>query len=576
MMDSLDTGVTLENITLAVEATKPYVLSWPLTDEEEDGEAETTVLAVMRREGGILLALPAMFIPRHLVDAVNAEDSDGIFGPSFVTEVPASIIDGGVVSPTGTNVEVLIIDCKPEVLVHMREFGIQEDIVYNFDEESPFAFPIVDALLPKIAKWASRAHDMRAGFYTPEEAVEEDQAPRTPRPRRQPPGKATPLAAGAKPKRVTTASLAADMQGLMPTLPQISQQLSQISERQALLEQRIAVPGKASTLGLRQTLSGALTTLPPPVSELARSLRPPPGTQAKSNLGLLASSEVAKPKELLALETEKLAAETESGPNSDSVLAKAVLAQSQALTTLVAQIASAQNDPMAELTGSSASSSTRGAATRAKLQLELAQHRGTFFQSVLQSMSRRMAPTSNPCASAEELLNRGVSGVRYLERFGGYGRVRELGQLQYQVMMIFDFLMAETYMAAMDGVALLAVSLEQASLDGGRMELATLLCLQEDAPASIFVNRQLSSTSRARSFAPLADQRWVTCALAFLKEMEAIAAKRSEMNSGSKFPSEASQDSTGGNAAAKPKAKGQPKKKGRGKGAQDRQEETDA
>ena len=108
------------------------------------------------------------------------------------------------------------------------------------------------------------------------------------------------------------------------------------------------------------------------------------------------------------------------------------------------------------------------------------------------------------------------------------------------------------------------------------MELATLLCLQEDAPASIFVNRQLSSTSRARSFAPLADQRWVTCALAFLKEMEVIAAKRSEMNSGSKFPSEASQDSAAGHAAAKPKAKGQPKKKGKGKGAQERQEETDA
>ena len=576
MMDSLDAGITMDNIILAVEAIKPYVLSWPLTDEEEDGEAETTVLAVMRREGGILLALPAMFLPQRLVDAGNAEDSDGIFGPSFVTEVPASIVDGGVVSPTGTNVEVLIIDCKPEVLCHMREFGIQEDIVYNFDEDSPFAFPIVDAMLPMISEWASRAHDMRAGFYTPEDAVEEDQAPRTPRPRRQPPGKATPLGAGAKPKRVTTASLAADMQGLMSTLPQISQQLSQISERQALLEQRIAVPGKASALGLGQTLSGTLTAHPPPVSELARSLRPPPRTQAKANLGLLASSDAAKPKELLALESEKLATETESGLSSDSVLAKAVLAQSQALTTLVAQIASAQNDPMAELTGSSASSCTRGAATRAKLQLELAQHRGTFFQSVMQSMSRRMAPTSNPCASAEELLNRGVSGVRYLERFGGYGRVRELGQLQYQVMMIFDFLMAENYMAAMDGVALLAVSLEQASLDGGRMELATLLCLQEDAPASIFVNRQLSSTSRARSFAPLADQRWVTCALAFLKEMEVIAAKRSEMNSGSKFPSEASQDSAAGHAAAKPKAKGQPKKKGKGKGAQERQEETDA
>ena len=229
-----------------------------------------------------------------------------------------------------------------------------------------------------------------------------------------------------------------------------------------------------------------------------------------------------------------------------------------------------------ELAGGASSASTRGASTRARLQMELAQHRGTFFQSVMQSMSRRMSPTSNPNASAEELLQRGVSGVRYLERFGGYGRVRELGQLQFQVMMIFDFLMAENVQAAMDGVALLAVTLEQASLDGGRMELATLLCLQEDAPASIFVNRQLSSTSRAKSFAPLADQRWVTCALAFLKEMEVISAKRSEVNSGQRSFSDGLSDAASAQPSAKAKAKVAPKRKGKGKGNQPVSEETEA
>ena len=264
-----------------------------------------------------------------------------------------------------------------------------------------------------------------------------------------------------------------------------------------MLEQRIAVPGKASTLGLGQSLGGSLDVPPPPVSDLVKSLRPPTRTQAS----LLASPDLQRPKELMALEAEKLTTEAD-GQSSDSVLAKAVLAQSQALTTLVAQIASAQNDPMAELTGSASSSSTRGAATRAKLQLELSQHRGTFFQSVMRSMSRRMAPTSNPQASAEELLNRGVSGVRYLERLGGYGRARELGQLQYQVMMIFDFLMAENFKAAMDGVALPAVSLEQASLDGGRMELASLLCLQE-GPVHLPASSSIGSCHRPPERDPL-------------------------------------------------------------------------
>lgn len=218
-------------------------------------------------------------------------------------------------------------------------------------------------------------------------------------------------------------------------------------------------------------------------------------------------------------------------------------------------------------------SGTRGAATRVRLQAELAQHKGSFFQSVMQSMCRRMAPTSSATLTAEEMLQRGISGVRYLERFGGYGRTRDLGQLQYQVMMIFDFLMAENIPAAMDGVALLAVTLEQASLDGGRMELATLLCLQEDPPSSIFMQRQLASTSRAKSFAPLADQRWVTCALAFLKEMEVIAAKRAEMSAGPKGSFETTSEASV--AAPKAKPKGAPKRKGKGKGT-DKAEEAEA
>ena len=135
----------------------------------------------MRREGGILSAVPGMFLPQHLVDAGNGEDSDGVLGPSFVTTVPASIVDGGAVSPTGTDVEVLVIDCKPEVSYHVKEFGLQEDIVYNFDEDSPYAFRIIDALLPKISEWALKAQDRRAGFYTPEEMEEGDSTPRAAR-----------------------------------------------------------------------------------------------------------------------------------------------------------------------------------------------------------------------------------------------------------------------------------------------------------------------------------------------------------------------------------------------------------
>ena len=123
----------------------------------------------------------------------------------------------------------------------------------------------------------------------------------------------------------------------------------------------------------------------------------------------------------------------------------------------------------------------------------------------------------------------GITGTRYLERFGGYGKQRDLGLIQFQLMTVFDFLMAENTEAAKDTLALLIVMVEQACLDHGRFDLGQVLTLQEDPPAGVFTNRQLSQVSRARSFAPLADQRWITVALAFLKELDTITVKRTEL-----------------------------------------------
>jgi len=205
-----------------------------------------------------------------------------------------------------------------------------------------------------------------------------------------------------------------------------------------------------------------------------------------------------KPGEVQELEQEKQDALEGFGQTSDNALAMAVLEQSKALTSLVAQISSASQDPMADLLHGS-SGSTRGSIGRARLQAELAAQRGAFFAGVLQQISRRMSPTSSPDVSPQVMLDRGISGVKYLERFGGFARQRELGQLQFQIMGILDNLMAENIEAVKDGVALLAVTVDQACMDSGRMDLATLLCLQEDAPSSIYVNRQPSPQLNVKS-----------------------------------------------------------------------------
>ena len=460
-----------------------------------------------------------------------------------------------------------MVDCSKEILNHMRRFSDSEEIVYGFDEDAPYNQPSLDALMPKVMDWLKSAEALDLGaFYTPEELEPElasDQPAQVPKG----PGNRRPsnTGGGVKPKRPTTASLAAEVKEFATYLPQISEQLSRLAQRQDLMETQLATRGSSASAVASRPLGATMGQLPAPaLADLARTVGRPPKTQGQPNLGLLAGLQASgMPEELQELTAEKPGLEATSYPSGDSALAMAIMEQSKALTSLVSQMAASHSDPMMDLSGSS-STSTRGAAGRAKLQAELALQKGTFFMAVLHQMARRMAPTSSVEQSPAALMARGISGLRYLERFGGYSRQRELGQLQYQVMTAFDFLMEDNVPAAKDAIALLAVSIEQGCMDGGKMDLATLLCLQEDPPAAIFQNRQLAATSRARSFAPLADQRWITCALAFLKEMEVIQAKRLELTGAPKGP--AAVEPSGDGAKVKPK--GNPKKKGKGKGQQ--------
>ena len=89
--------------------------------------------------------------------------------------------DGGVISRTGTYVEVLVVDCSADVIPFLCPFGADDEITYGFDEESPFAFPSVHAMLPRIKEWALESAGDRLGFYTlaEEEEGSPSQAPAT-------------------------------------------------------------------------------------------------------------------------------------------------------------------------------------------------------------------------------------------------------------------------------------------------------------------------------------------------------------------------------------------------------------
>ena len=151
----------------------------------------------------------------------------------------------------------------------------------------------------------------------------------------------------------------------------------------------------------------------------------------------------------------------------------------------------------------------------------------------------------------------------HLERFGGYGKTRDLGFIVWQVGLILNHMQEDNHLAAKDAASLLLVCLEQAAMDNGNLQVGLLLALTEDPPQSLFTTRSVAAGVSPRAFAPTAHQRWVTTALQYLKELDVISTKRTEVIHG-----RSSGDQSGGNSAASagnPAPKKKPKGKGGGK-----------
>lgn len=344
-----------------------------------------------------------------------------------------------------------------------------------------------------------------------------------------------------KKPRPTVASLASTVDEISKILPMLTSQLEVLEQRTAAMSQNPGAQGTpakspllpTSSGGVAPTLTERSSILKQPLSaavvpevsgvsamDLVQRMPPPRGPPNKA----AAMSAGIAQQEARELQIERQLED----PSSSSDLAKAVLAQSTALTALVGQLA-AGGDGMADLSSTLTSGlSTKGAAGRARLQQELAMHKGNFFKSVLQSMSRRMHPSFSAELEPEALMARGVTATAYMERFGGYGKTRDIGQIAWQVALVMDHLQQGNVPAAQDAVALLSVCLEQTAMDSGKMDVALLLSLTEDPPASIYSSRSLATSSRARAFAPTAEQRWVTTALSYIRELDLIMSRRSE------------------------------------------------
>ena len=250
------------------------------------------------------------------------------------------------------------------------------------------------------------------------------------------------------------ASLAETLESITQTLPAITSQLQDLSSRTAAIEAGVAHPPERSS-ALGRPLGGLASTGSVDglsLGHLAKAMPPPKTSQP-----------------MRAHFTEEETAEMEAEiPDGAPELAKAVLEQSKALTALVSQIATSSSDPMSDLGSFTSSLSSKGAAGRAKLQAELATHRGTVFQSVLHSMARRMQPAQPAEVELLQLRDRGINPTQYLERFGGYGRTRDIGFINWQVALCLNHMQEDNLPAAKDALALLFVCLDRRRWTMGR------------------------------------------------------------------------------------------------------------
>ena len=426
-------------------------------------------------------------------------------------------------------------------------------------------FPRWGRLLALTRAWLRTQQDDRLGFYS---AVEEGEAglPEEEAPEAAPADPVGAKKAAAKAKRVTTNQLASQIDQLLSAMPRLTDQLQQLGARQQALEERVSAAPAGSTQ--RPKPAHQMPFFPPKnltgaggsASAFASYFGPPPKTgPAKAAAADQAPAHAAVSPEAL---------DPEGADDAQSSSLQGALAQQgSALTLLVNHLIAQASENSGDFGGGAAGSSSlssKGTARRDRLQAELAEHTGNFMLAVVQMGFRRMYPAGQQPRSLEE-VRANPPPFRfqdYIERYGGYGQQRDLGLVAFMVSQIADLLISGEVEGALDSLSLLLVALEQAAQDSGKWEVAYALSMFPDPPSQVFQSRPSPHNARLRAWAPLCPAPWCTTTLAYLKEADAILARRTEALSSASRKTDASDKEEPKRPPRKPRFPRKPKQEG--------------
>ena len=327
---------------------EPYALQWPMNSEG----AAVQCYVLMKRQGGLLLALPSDFFAQDVLQAAQ-EDASSPLGPFTTLTVPAAQeIGGGEEIQAGFDMDVLVIDVQSDVLpfLTLLSQNVHQDVHPFFVED--VVYPEVGGTLKLAREWVFLQGGGIQNFYSAEEGPVSPKAPA--------PMKATAKKPPAeKAKRLSGPQQVAEhIKSLAELVPNIAMQLSAIQEEQARMRTEMETraskpPMRASQMPVSMDMQnlGKVLGVPPRTKQVAL-LSPPPRRVA-------ATQPMVDTNVPLEEQVEAAQEAAEGG-----TLAMAVLEQSRALTSLVSQLQS--GDPLLDSHQSSFSTSSKGAQGRAQ------------------------------------------------------------------------------------------------------------------------------------------------------------------------------------------------------------------
>eukprot|EP00434_Breviolum_minutum_P034390 symbB.v1.2.030438.t1/scaffold3423.1/size57148/1 len=475
----------------------------------------TMAIPLQARSGGLLIAVPEPFLDNDALLDAAMESHDGVLGPSqeFTSDLVEEDDELNVVS-LGRACSVIVVDVSDAAVPQMSEYDPVThdfDSCLAFDSTRPASLPLITDVYEAIKAWlVSSSTAPRVHFYSAREEPEE-----------VPQVKSIVLKKG-PPKKITN-------QAIMDQLAALGSQMQVLASQQEELRRGVSLPSATPAVvpsgfmpltSKMPSLSASLQVPAKPLASIAKALGPPPKTKTPDAAVVTGGVAVPAPDP-----TEV------PDPSEPSMIVKAISEQSQALTALVAHLAG--GDPMSELqTGASSSSgvslSTRGAARRERMQQELSCRRSQYFLQVQQQLFRTMFPSQQVPQSEAELVGAGATMTAYLEKHGGYKHQKEQGMALWIAAHALDSAMMGDHHGCREFLAILIVCLEQAAHDGS-WNVAYLLSLLESPPNGVFTERVQTMPGIDRPFSPLVPQPWAACALAYIKEMDILTNKKSEL-----------------------------------------------